>query len=218
MIADRLRHGTSGAAPWRVLAAALALAGAVCLLMWADRSAPGPDASVAPSGPSAVEGAAVAGSAAPVPVTPRPVRLVIPDIAVDTRLGRLGLQDDGTVQVPVDPLAAGWYRLGPRPGARGSAVILGHVDSVDGPAVFARLGELVAGDVVEVARHDGSTASFVVRTVQTYPNAEFPAERVYGGQGRPELNLVTCGGEYDADRGGYQANVVVNARLLPATG
>jgi sortase (surface protein transpeptidase) len=96
-------------------------------------------------------------------------------------------------------------------------VILGHVDSVDGPAVFARLGELVPGDIVDVALRDGHTASFVVRTIRTYLNADFPARRVYGRHGAPELNLVTCGGEFDADRGGYQANVVVNARLVSRT-
>ncbi|HEY1119725.1 MAG TPA: sortase, partial [Acidimicrobiales bacterium] len=124
-----------------------------------------------------------------------------------------GLQPDRTVEVPSDPRLAGWYHLGPPPGDRGSAVILGHVDSVAGPAVFARLAELVPGDVVDVSLRGGAIASFVVRTVRTYPNADFPAQRVYGRHGVPELNLVTCGGAYDAGRGGYQANVVVNARL-----
>lgn len=197
-----------------MLAVTLALAAAVCLVAWADRSSPAPEPGPrALTQPASVEDPA---AAAPVVRPPPPVWLTIPGIDVDTRLSRLGLQDDGTVEVPTNPLVAGWYHLGPPPGARGSAVILGHLDSVAGAAVFARLGELVPGDAVEVSLHDGSTASFVVRTVRTYPNAEFPARRVYGAHGRPELNLVTCGGEYDAGRGGYQANVVVNARLVSA--
>lgn len=192
----------------------LALAGAVCLIVWADRSVPAPER---PATSATATTPAPASSAAPVERTPPPARLVIPAIAVDTRLGRLGLQPDGSVEVPADPLVAGWYRLGPPPGARGSAVLLGHVDSVTGPAVFARLAELVPGDVVEVTLRDGSTASFAVHTVRDYPNEDFPARRVYGRHGAPELNLVTCGGEYDADRGGYQANVVVNARLVSRT-
>jgi hypothetical protein len=202
--------GRSSNAPWRALAATLALTGALCLVLWADRSSSGP---ATESGPATGE-ASVPGSrsAPPVAPTPRPVRLVIADIGVDTALTGLGLRDDGTVEVPGNPLVAGWYRLGPPPGAEGSAVILGHVDSVDGPAVFARLGELARGDAVDVTLRDGRTVSFVVRSVRTYANADFPARRVYGAHGRPQLNLVTCGGEYDATRGGYQANVVVNAR------
>jgi hypothetical protein len=179
--------------------------------MWADRSSSGPAEEPRP----ATQAASADSPTAPSPVAPPPppVRLVISSIAVDTGLARLGLQADGTVEVPEDPLVAGWYRLGPPPGAQGSAVILGHVDSLAGPAVFSRLDQLVPGDAVDVTLRDGRTASFVVRSVRTYANADFPARRVYGRHGRPELNLVTCGGDYDAARGGYQANVVVNARL-----
>ena len=98
----------------------------------------------------------------------------MPAIGLDTALVGLGLQGDGTVEVPADPLRAGWYRLGPPPGAVGSAVVLGHVDSVDGPAVFARLGELGRGDRVLVTRDDGTTARFVVRSTTTYANDRFP--------------------------------------------
>lgn len=119
--------------------------------------------------------------------------------------------------MPEDPLLAGWYAPGTTPGAVGSAVILGHVDSADGPAVFYRLSQLGKGDRVQVALVDGSTAVFVVRSVTTYANDKFPARLVYTSHGHRELNLVTCGGDYDADRGGYQANVVVNARWVSGT-
>lgn len=204
--------------PWRVLAAALALTGAVCLVLWADHSTPavstGPSAGATSSSPSATVSEE---TRAPAVRQPRPVRLTIPDLAVSSRLLRLGLQRDGTVDVPQDPLLAGWYHLGPPPGAHGTAVILGHVDSVDGPAVFYRLSQLEAGDRVRVLLDDDSTVTYAVHSVRTYANADFPAQRVYGGQGRRELNLVTCGGDYDASRGGYQANVVVNARWVSGT-
>lgn len=135
----------------------------------------------------------------------------IPAIGVTSALVGLGLNDDGTVEVPVDPALAGCYRLGTRPGALGSAVILGHVDSVEGPAVFSLLRTLDKGDVVDVRVADGSSESFRVQSVRTYPNERFPAQLVYGDHGARLLNLVTCGGEYDAARGGYQANIVVRA-------
>jgi sortase (surface protein transpeptidase) len=141
-----------------------------------------------------------------------PVRLTIPAIDVSTSLGRLALQPDQTVEVPSDPDQAGWYELGTRPGALGSAVILGHVDSTSGPAVFYRLSELRRGDRLSVGRLDGSIVHFKVTSVVTYANSLFPAQRVYATQGRKRLNLVTCGGDYDESNGGYQSNVVVYTR------
>lgn len=143
-----------------------------------------------------------------------PVHLRIPAIGVSARIIQLGLNADRTVEVPGDPATTGWYRLGPRPGAEGSAVILGHVDSVAGPAVFYRLRFLAPGDRIVVRAADGSTTRFRVTEVATYPNEQFPAERVYGPHGdRHSLQLVTCGGDYDPESG-YQANVVVYTRLV----
>lgn len=93
-------------------------------------------------------------------------------------------------------------------------MILGHVDSVDGPAVFARLTELKPGDRIRVGLDDDTAVTFEVRSVTTYSNAAFPARRVSGGRGPRQVNLVTCGGAYDPDRGGYEANAVINARWV----
>lgn len=144
------------------------------------------------------------------PTRPTPSRLDIPAIGLSTSMITLGLNEDGTVEVPKDPARAGWFDLGTVPGQPGSAVILGHVDSAEGPAVFADLATLRAGDRITIGLSDSTTVTFEVQRVATYANADFPAQHVYAGTpDRPGLNLVTCGGEYDADRGGYQANVVV---------
>src|SRR5579862_8354314 len=80
---------------------------------------------------------AVSQSAAPKPVA-APVSLTIPLIGVQTSLMTLGLGRGGTLQVPPLSMAsvAGWYTGSPRPGAIGSAIIVGHVDTTSGPAVF----------------------------------------------------------------------------------
>jgi len=209
---------TTARTGWRILAVALALAAAACMIVWSDRStrdaSPDPGVATAASTRPIAESPDPAQGRLRVAALPRPVRLTIPVLGVATELVRLGLQPDGTVEVPTDPALAGWYHLGMPPGGPGSAVILGHVDSADGPAVFAGLAEVEPGSRIRVGLDDGSTATFVVRTVRTYANADFPARRVYVGHGRRELNLVTCGGAYEADRGGYQANVVVNAVLV----
>lgn len=144
-----------------------------------------------------------------------PLQLTISSLGVDTRMVELGLQEDGSVEVPSDPAVAGWFRLGTVPGHRGSSVILGHVDSVDGPAVFAGLSTMKRRDRVVVALSDDTIATFEVTGIETYANADFPADRVYAGTRRGrELNLVTCGGTYDSERGGYQSNVVVFTRRV----
>lgn len=146
-----------------------------------------------------------------------PVTLDIPDIEVSTALVSLGLEPDRTVEVPSDADLAGWYQRGPEPGRSGSSVILGHVDSAEGPAVFARLEELKPGDLMTVGRADGSAVSFVVIRSVVYANADFPAARVYAAQGMRRLNLVTCDGAYEPAQGGYQANLVVYTRRSEPT-
>jgi sortase (surface protein transpeptidase) len=187
----------------------------VCLIIWSDRQSASTEdqAEASPTATAPAHTSSPQTAAVPEAEVVRPVRLVIPDLDLDTRLITLGVEKDRTVEVPADPDRAGWFRRGPAPGAIGSSVILGHVDSVDGPAVFSELSQLTTGARITVRLDDGSDVTFTVHSVKTYANEAFPARKVYGSHGRSELNLVTCGGDYDADRGGYQSNVVVNARL-----
>jgi Sortase domain len=147
--------------------------------------------------------------------TPVPVRVEIPRIGVASSLDRLGRAPDGTVQEPTRWAVAGWYAPGTRPGDPGSAVILGHVDSKRGPAVFFRLRELRRGDTVTVRRADGSSVRFVVRRAEQYPKDRFPTDAVYYPTLAPALRLVTCGGDFDATAGRYRSNVIVFATMQP---
>jgi sortase (surface protein transpeptidase) len=144
---------------------------------------------------------------------PAPTRLRIPAIGVDAAVGRLGLNGDGTIQVPSDPGQTGWYANGPAPGAQGPAVIVGHVDWYTGPAVFARLSALRPGENVVVARADGSAVTFTVRRVATFSVDAFPTDQVYGATPDAELRLITCGGAFSVSQRRYLSNVVVFAVL-----
>ena len=146
-----------------------------------------------------------------------PVTLRIRAIGLTTAVSKLGLNPDGTVEVPTDFARPGWFRLGPSPGQRGSAVILGHVDSYRGPAVFFRLGALRPGKRVSVTLADHTVAHFLVDAVAMYPKAHFPARKVYGSHGYSALQLVTCGGVFDHSTGHYLSNIVVYTRLVGAT-
>jgi hypothetical protein len=140
-----------------------------------------------------------------------PVALTIPAIGVRTPLIRLGLTPKGALQVPPSASIAGWYTGSPRPGAIGSAVIAGHIDSYLGPGVFYRLSLLQPGDRLYVRRADGTLAVFRVTSVDTYPKDHFPTRSVYGPTPDPELRLITCGGTFDPSLRSYLSNVVVYA-------
>jgi sortase (surface protein transpeptidase) len=146
-----------------------------------------------------------------------PLTLEIPAIDVSVPLGSLGLNLDGTVQVPTTSQQAGWFDLGPTPGQIGSAVILGHVDSYLGPGVFFELRTLAPGDQVVVDLSDGVTANFTVNAVSMYSKGQFPAQRVYGSHGSSALQLVTCGGVFDHQTGSYLSNIVVYTSLTSVT-
>jgi sortase (surface protein transpeptidase) len=143
-----------------------------------------------------------------------PVRLQIPAIGVSTSLVKLGRLPDGTLEVPKAWDTAGWYDQGPRPGQPGPAVILGHVDSTNGPAVFYQLRTLRPGDIVRVGLADGRTLTFRVQRLQRYPKDEFPTEAVYFPTLNRELRLITCGGDFDYARHSYVDNIVVYATLV----
>jgi sortase (surface protein transpeptidase) len=144
---------------------------------------------------------------------PPPVRIEIPAIGVSAAVIRLGLNRDGSMQVPADFGLTGWFTGGPAPGETGPAVIAGHIDSRTGPAVFYRLRELRAGDRVNVARADGTTVRFAVDSVVRYPKQAFPTEAVFGPAPEPLLRLITCGGTFDRSRDSYRDNIVITARL-----
>jgi sortase (surface protein transpeptidase) len=145
--------------------------------------------------------------------TPRPVWLTIPAIGVRAPIINLGLNRDGTLQVPGSTTVAGWYTGSPSPGAAGSAVIAGHVDSRSGPGVFFWLRAVRPGERIYVRRADGTLAVFTVTAVQTYAKDAFPTAAVYGPVPDAELRLITCGGTFDYSTGSYLSNVVVFARL-----
>jgi len=138
-----------------------------------------------------------------------PIHLSIPAIGVSAHLTVLGLNSNGSPQVPSSWYVPGWYKYGPSPGQLGSAVILGHVDSVAGPAVFYRLGSLKVGNRVIVKLADGKTVHFAVIGLREYLKSKFPDKYVYGRRPYSALQLVTCGGAFDSQTGHYLSSIVV---------
>ncbi len=199
------------------------------------RSTPSPDEPQNPAGPSPGRPVRQTGAgqpgrpAQPAPARPaatptapyllplphsRATRLAIPYIGVDAPVLDLRLDDRRRLPAPSDDDAhrVGWYADGPGPGERGTAVAVGHLDTDNGPAVFAGLSMLKRGKLIEVRRADGRTAVYAIDALRRYEKANFPNGEVYGDRGRPELRLITCGGTFHR-RTGYDGNLVVFAHL-----
>ena len=183
-----------------------------------DQSTP----SASPSAPQATSGGPTAGAGktnvrdkTTGVVLPEsdPVVVSIPRIGVRSRLVKLGLDDQGAMDVPQDPADAGWFTGGPTPGALGPAIIAGHVTWNGTHGVFYRLRTMRPGDQVTVTREDGKTAVFTVSRVARFSKSEFPSRAVYGRIDHAGLRLITCGGTYDAAQHKYQDNVIVFAKL-----
>ncbi|RJL21741.1 class F sortase [Bailinhaonella thermotolerans] len=205
-----------------VVPAVAAVLGAVALaaVLWPRGEgvppAPAPAAAPAVAPVTARPGpAAPAVASPPVPPSP-PVRLEIPGIGIRAKVLSLGLNPDGTLEVP--PLSkaeqTGWYNRGSAPGLPGPTVIAGHVDSARGPAVFYRLGALKRGDRARVVRADGKVATYEIDAIESVPKDAFPTDRVYGAVPHPALRLITCGGAFDRATGHYENNTIAYAHLL----
>ncbi|MCZ2816217.1 class F sortase [Modestobacter sp. VKM Ac-2984] len=220
-----------GPRTWTALAVALVVVAVVAVVVAVSGQQQAPQPAAAPSQgesstatgtPAPSTSDSVAAPAEPaVPASDeqvaQPVSVSIPSIEVSSDLLRLGLNDDGTVEVP--PLGpddqAGWYERGPAPGATGPAVLLGHVDSAEhGPGVFFDLGALQPGDEVEVARADGTVAVFAVDRVERHPKDDFPTIAAYGNTPDAQLRLITCGGDFDSSARSYEDNVIAFATLV----
>lgn len=144
------------------------------------------------------------------PTPSGPVAVEAPAIGLAVPLVPVGKTPDGALAVP-DFGVAGWYQHSVAPGDPGAAVLAGHVDNPTGPDVFFALADLASGDEVVVRLEDGSTATFVVDRTEVTDKDQLPVERIFDHPARPELRLITCGGDFDRSTRSYRSNVIVFA-------
>jgi len=141
-----------------------------------------------------------------------PVRLRIPTINVDASVEQVGVDSQGRVAAPSKTDNVGWYKLGTAPGDAGNAVIDGHLDWYDGPAVFARLGKMKVGDQITIFRGDGTQVQFIVDATSVMPY-DASTDAMFTKSGPPSLTLITCAGSWDRQRGTYLQRLVVHSTL-----
>lgn len=185
-----------------------------------DQVAPASVASLDPSG-NTLSGTThlrpplpvVAPAASPLPRGPvsPPVQLLIPVLDVHRAIEKVGVDQSGTLLLPVNAWNAGWYEWGPVPGARGDAVIEGHAGYPGKPMIFGKLATLRPGDQIIVVHADGTRSLFLVVSMRSVPAGSAPSGLAEPA-GPPRLTLVTCTGHFDKKSYWYSERLLLEAR------
>lgn len=186
-----------------------------------EPATPAPSAEPSESGPASASGSSQASPARQVPVqdsslpeaaeAAAPVRVAV-DGAFDVPVRAVGVDPDGTMELPASGDVAGWYRFGAAPGDDdGTTVLASHVDTSEGVGEFAALVDVVPDDTVRVTDADGVTHGYTVQTVERFDKTGVPLETIFDRSGDRRLALVTCGGRWDTEAGHYEDNLVVTA-------
>jgi sortase (surface protein transpeptidase) len=216
---------------WFVLVACLVVAAAVPAVWFATRPSAAEGVAVTSVGAPTPTPASAASAASPAPTgslpaltarpaapradasRPAPRRLRIPSVGVDAAIVPVGVDASGSMAIPREVDAVGWYRFGPTPGdAAGAAVVAGHVDSKDqGPGALLPLREAGVGDRVTVSTADGGTVAYRIVGRETIVKKRLPVERLFARDGSPRLVLITCGGPFLPELSSYRDNLVVVA-------
>ena len=140
-----------------------------------------------------------------------PVHIDIPRIGTHATVVALGDNDDGTMQAPTDPDTVGWYELGVGVGARGNALLDGHVDWGGRLRVFGLLKQLQPGDEIDLTDENGNQLTYQVDWTRLYEADSAPVDDIFQQGTNQEITLITCGGQFDQSIRMYLARWVVRA-------
>jgi LPXTG-site transpeptidase (sortase) family protein len=152
----------------------------------------------------------VVSTASPEPDIAKPVTFEIPKLNINTKVENVAQDKEGRMDVPKDFKNVGWYEPGFKPGQNGSAVMAGHFDTATGaPAVFYKLTSLEVGDEIYITDSSNTKRKFIVTAKESYDYDKVPMQKVFGEQGRSQLNLITCAGEWDAGNKNYSRRTVI---------
>ncbi len=122
---------------------------------------------------------------------------------------------DGELAVPENVQHVGWWDGSAHAGDPfGNTVIAGHLDSAtEGLGFFVRLRGVAKGQTITLRGADGHHLAYEVTAIRTIKkDALATGSAAFDQTGDPHLVLITCGGNYRRDAGGYDSNVVVTAK------
>ncbi|WP_017728581.1 class F sortase [Halalkalibacterium ligniniphilum] len=141
-----------------------------------------------------------------------PDTIIIPSLSIHASVK--GLSKEEINAVPPDGETVFWYRDGVNPGARGSAMLAGHFDDYEGPAVFFELRQINISDMVYLVDKKGEMVMFQVEEITSFPRKQAPIDEVFQMNGEPRLILVTCDGAYDKELRTHSNRLFVKARRV----
>ena len=142
------------------------------------------------------------------------MRILIPSIGIAAPVDPVGLNADKTLEVPSGVGHAGWWDGGSHPGTAGPMVVVGHVSTIGGPGVFARLKDLKRGDLVTITQATGAQVTYAVSGELEISKNDFPTALVYGPTRKPVMRLITCAGRIDPSSGHFTDDLVVFGDLV----
>jgi sortase A len=142
-----------------------------------------------------------------------PARIEVPSIDAKAEIEATGILENGEMGVPEDVNEVGWFEPGFKVGAKGHAVLAGHVDSLTGPAIFYDLKKMKIGEKIIITDADGREMVFEVTEIASYETDEAPIEEIFGNSGRRMINLITCTGDFNRKIGSHEERLVVSAEL-----
>lgn len=143
-----------------------------------------------------------------------PAQIRVPSIGVKANIEPTGILENGEMGVPEDVDQVGWFEPGFKAGAKGNAVLAGHVDSLTGPAIFYELEDVEVGETVILTDADGREMVFEVKNLTSYETDEAPIEEIFGNSDKRMINLITCTGDFNRDIGSHEERLVVTAELV----
>jgi sortase (surface protein transpeptidase) len=145
-----------------------------------------------------------------------PRLLVIPRVGTNGFVQQVAVdKKTNEMAVPSNIHMAGWYTGSVKPGDVGLSIIDGHLLGYYTPGIFQNLSDVRPGDTFYIEFGDGSRRNFQVVSNHTYPvgdvvNYLFAKDPSIQAQ----LNLITCGGQYDKSQHEYNQRVLVVAKRI----
>jgi len=138
--------------------------------------------------------------------------LWIDRIGVVAPIVPVGLDPDGTMEIPKNIHTVGWYSLGPRPGNPGTAVLAGHLNAAGGvQGVFWKLHMLELGDRFALGFSRENAQEFQITERLSYPYDTAPLQEIFGSNGQTVVRLITCTGDWNRAEATYSERLVVSA-------
>jgi LPXTG-site transpeptidase (sortase) family protein len=145
----------------------------------------------------------------------QPREIIIPTIKVTGYIQKVGVDKSNQIAVPDNIYLAGWYTNSVKPGEPGLSIIDGHVQGRYNDAIFKSLVNLKPGDAFSVIYGDNSEKNFTVKEVKTLTvNDTAPYLMQKDPNIVKQLNLITCGGNYDNKSNQYDMRVVVKSESI----